>query len=124
MHLGANARLFVQSNPEYDESRCQAFVCDITEDSAWPSQIKDNSVDLVTMIFVLSAISPGMAIVLLAYVTLGFVIHLLVCSERMANVVRNIARVSSPPSPFSRIGCVSHHFLFVLDSQTWRRGPV
>jgi methyltransferase-like protein 6 len=49
----------VQSNPEYDESKCQAFVCDITEDAAWPSQIKDSSVDLVTMIFVLSAISPG-----------------------------------------------------------------
>ncbi|ELR22568.1 methyltransferase domain containing protein [Acanthamoeba castellanii str. Neff] len=64
----------VKSNPEYDESRCQAFVCDITEDSAWPSQIKDNSVDLVTMIFVLSAISP----------------------ERMANVVRNIARILKP----------------------------
>ncbi len=62
----------VQSNPEYDESRCQAFVCDITDDSAWPSQIKDNSVDLVTMIFVLSAISPGMTTVLLAYIVFCF----------------------------------------------------
>lgn len=54
-----SAFVHAQNNPEYDESRIKAYVCDITDDASWPSDIRDGSVDLVTMIFVLSAISPG-----------------------------------------------------------------
>jgi len=33
-------------------------VCDITKEESWPSDIPPESVDIATMIFVLSAISP------------------------------------------------------------------
>jgi len=47
----------VQENPEYNEKRCKAFVCDPTCEPL-PEEIPDNSVDAVLLIFVLSAISP------------------------------------------------------------------
>lgn len=48
---------FVKENAKYDESRCKAFVCDITEDDL-TENIPPHSVDIVTLIFVLSAIHP------------------------------------------------------------------
>jgi len=47
---------FVQENPLYNEDRCHAFQCDITTDTL--SEHVRRPVDLVTMIFVLSAIHP------------------------------------------------------------------
>ncbi|KAI8370458.1 S-adenosyl-L-methionine-dependent methyltransferase [Radiomyces spectabilis] len=54
----------VKSNEQYDESRCKAFVCDITAD-ALTDNIPPETVDLVSAIFVFSAIPPeklGLAI--------------------------------------------------------------
>ncbi|RUS26050.1 S-adenosyl-L-methionine-dependent methyltransferase, partial [Jimgerdemannia flammicorona] len=48
---------FVKSNPQYDETRCKAFVCDLTADKL-ADIIEADSVDLVSAIFVLSAIPP------------------------------------------------------------------
>ncbi|XP_021370240.1 methyltransferase-like protein 6 isoform X2 [Mizuhopecten yessoensis] len=48
---------FVKENPLYDPKRCNAFQCDITSDPL-TNQMPDNSVHLVSMIFVLSAIHP------------------------------------------------------------------
>lgn len=45
----------LQSNAAYAESRCQAFVCDISRNPL-PEAIP--AVDCVTMIFVLSALTP------------------------------------------------------------------
>ncbi|EIE80108.1 hypothetical protein G6F46_012207 [Rhizopus delemar] len=47
----------VQSNEQYDESRCKAFVCDLTNDLLTDS-ITPNSLDLVSALFVFSAIPP------------------------------------------------------------------
>ncbi|CAI8032612.1 tRNA N(3)-methylcytidine methyltransferase METTL6 [Geodia barretti] len=49
---------FVKSHPGYTEARCSAFVCDITEEPL-SSRLRENSVDIALMIFVLSAISPN-----------------------------------------------------------------
>ncbi|XP_052096273.1 tRNA N(3)-methylcytidine methyltransferase METTL2-like isoform X3 [Mytilus californianus] len=47
----------VKGHPDYNQDRCNAFVCDISDEmSATP--ISDNSLDIVTIIFVLSSISP------------------------------------------------------------------
>ncbi len=47
----------VKSNPEYDSAKCHAFVCDISaENSEFP--FPENSLDIILVIFVLSAISP------------------------------------------------------------------
>ncbi|CAD7014253.1 unnamed protein product [Ceratitis capitata] len=48
---------FVCSNPLYDERRIKAFQCDITTDQIH-AHISASSLDIVTMIFVLSAIHP------------------------------------------------------------------
>jgi len=52
----------VKQHPEYlkDNSRCSAFVCDITKSSDWSSNapFPEGSLDAVTMLFVLSAIDP------------------------------------------------------------------
>ena len=47
---------FVRENPLYDEDRCHAFQCDITTHSL--TEHVRRPVDLITMIFVLSAIHP------------------------------------------------------------------
>lgn len=46
----------VKSHKSYDENRVKAFVCDITNTAF--DEIPRNSVDIVTLIFVLSAIHP------------------------------------------------------------------
>ncbi|KAL1935201.1 hypothetical protein VTP01DRAFT_4341 [Rhizomucor pusillus] len=47
----------VKSNEQYDESRCKAFVCDLTVD-ALTDIIPPDSLDLVSVLFVFSAIPP------------------------------------------------------------------
>ncbi|XP_021738961.1 uncharacterized protein LOC110705411 [Chenopodium quinoa] len=47
----------VKSHREYSETSVNAFVCDLTNDDL-SKQIPSSSVDIVTMIFVLSAVSP------------------------------------------------------------------
>ncbi len=48
----------LKSTPEYDEAKCKAFVCDITDLSKNEFPIVENQIDLIVMIFVLSAIKP------------------------------------------------------------------
>lgn len=48
---------FVKQNPLYDEEIIKAFQCDITSDTIFET-IQPNSVDIISMIFVLSAIHP------------------------------------------------------------------
>ena len=47
-----------QDNPSYTEDRCHAFQCDVTVDDL-EINVPSNSVDIVTLIFVLSAILPS-----------------------------------------------------------------
>lgn len=48
---------FVKQNPLYSPERCCAFQCDLTKDDL-QENIPENSVDVITLIFVLSAIHP------------------------------------------------------------------
>lgn len=48
---------FVKQNSLYNEDKVKAFQCDITTDRVF-EEIPENSLDIVTMIFVLSAIHP------------------------------------------------------------------
>lgn len=47
----------IQSNAEYDTSRCFAFVHDLCNDQS-PFPMPEESLDIVILIFVLSAILP------------------------------------------------------------------
>lgn len=49
---------FVKQNPLYDENVIKAFHCDVTKASQLSDIIPFESLDIVTMIFVLSAIHP------------------------------------------------------------------
>ncbi|XP_057293080.1 tRNA N(3)-methylcytidine methyltransferase METTL6-like [Hydractinia symbiolongicarpus] len=64
---------FVKENPLFDEDRCSVFQCDLTKDDL-RENIAEDSIDLVTVIFVLSAILPS----------------------NMQQVVQNIARIVKP----------------------------
>lgn len=48
---------FVRANPEYDETRVQAFTMDLTCD-AWPSAVPLGEIDMITCLYVLSAVHP------------------------------------------------------------------
>lgn len=49
---------FVRNNPKYNEERIKAFQCDITMDTIHQN-IPSGSIDIISMIFVLSAITPN-----------------------------------------------------------------
>lgn len=49
--------LLTQQNPLYCPERCCAFQCDLTKDHL-TENVPEGSVDVVTLIFVLSAIHP------------------------------------------------------------------
>lgn len=51
-----NAHL--QKQPLYDPSKVTAFVCDATA-ALWPTPFPRNSIDVVLLIFTLSAIQPN-----------------------------------------------------------------
>lgn len=61
-----------QSNPAYDSRRCHVFQCDLTSDQLTDS-IPPSSVTLVSLIFVLSSVSP----------------------DKMSFVLENVAQVGS-----------------------------
>lgn len=48
----------MRTHEKYEEPRVRAFVCDITRESIPDSEVADGSVDIVTMIFMLSAVAP------------------------------------------------------------------
>jgi len=50
---------FVKQNPLYHSQRCKAFVCDLTQPTSLMSEIAAASIDIVSVIFVLSAIDPS-----------------------------------------------------------------
>lgn len=56
--FSARAVEFVKANRKYDEQRMNAFQCDITEEGQFQEHIPAGSLDIITMIFVLSAIHP------------------------------------------------------------------
>ena len=49
--------IYSQEHADYDTDRCHAFVCDVTDDSS-PVPFPNESLDVVILIFVLSAIHP------------------------------------------------------------------
>ncbi|BFY98810.1 hypothetical protein BsWGS_01850 [Bradybaena similaris] len=64
---------FVKSHPLYSADRCTVFQCDITKDQLTDT-VPEASVDVATMIFVLSAVHP----------------------DKMAEAVRNVAKTLKP----------------------------
>lgn len=55
--FSSNAINILKENLEYDEEHCTAFVCDITSDN-WNSPFPLESLDVILLVFVLSAIQP------------------------------------------------------------------
>ncbi|CAG8718006.1 9766_t:CDS:2, partial [Funneliformis mosseae] len=49
---------FVKSHAQYDETRCNAFVCDLTKDNLSDFIPSNDNIDIVSSIFVLSSIPP------------------------------------------------------------------
>ncbi|XP_069031098.1 tRNA N(3)-methylcytidine methyltransferase METTL6 isoform X1 [Embiotoca jacksoni] len=64
---------FVKQNPLYCSERCRAFQCDLTKDDLM-ANVPEGGVDVVTLIFVLSAVHP----------------------DKMKLVLENIGRVLKP----------------------------
>ncbi|CAN9514516.1 unnamed protein product [Ophioblennius macclurei] len=64
---------FVQQNPLYRPERCKAFQCDLTTDDL-TENVPAGSVDVVTLIFVLSAVHP----------------------DKMSLVLKNVSQVLKP----------------------------
>ena len=48
----------LKQSDEYDTAKCKAFVCDITDLTKNEFHIKEGELDIIVMIFVLSAIKP------------------------------------------------------------------
>ncbi|KAL9966244.1 hypothetical protein ACROYT_G024292 [Oculina patagonica] len=55
--FSSNAINLVKEHPDYNTDRCHAFVCDVT-DEAFAFPFPDESLDIIILIFVLSAIHP------------------------------------------------------------------
>jgi len=55
--LSETAINIIKDSAEYSDGRCHAFVCDVT-DTDTPLPFPDDSLDVIILIFVLSAISP------------------------------------------------------------------
>ena len=71
--FSTDAIQLLKSNESYDEKRCYGFVCDLTKENSLSESLPENvKVDIVTLIFVLSAIHP----------------------TKMRTAVQNIAKVS------------------------------
>lgn len=71
--FSTDAVALLKANTEYDTSRCQGFVCDVTKPNSLKEQLPDGvKVDFVSLIFVLSAVHP----------------------DKMKDAVANIASVS------------------------------
>lgn len=54
----------IQKNPYWNPSSCHAFVCDVSHPESTSillSNISENSIDFILMIFFLSAVTPGPA---------------------------------------------------------------
>lgn len=53
--FSAHAISILKQNPHYDPQRCHAFVCDIAQEEL---NVAPESIDVVLMVFVLSALAP------------------------------------------------------------------
>ncbi|GLE06175.1 hypothetical protein PINS_up015386 [Pythium insidiosum] len=57
--FSASAIDILRQHPAFDASRCNAFVSDITRADAFDGHVAAESVDIVLMVFVLSAVPPA-----------------------------------------------------------------
>ena len=72
--LSPRAVEFVKQNPKFDPNSVNAFQCDITTPECFHEHVKEGSVDIASLIFVLSALEP----------------------EKMERAVENVARTLKP----------------------------